>query len=342
MNRCKAAPFAMRNDSTLYGSRQSANTANNNNGKNAASNVADGDRVTAQYLCNTCRSDMDIYVEMDDITIPAHRLIIGAGSAVLEAIVYGTGTLPGTEAEAERPTMTVKDCSAKHFHEVCLVVMRVAGSCCWFLLEFPFCRVQILRYLYTGKLDLSMESIVYIQMTAHFYELTKLEDDCLEFFQNNVQRQNVAQAFNDAHILNSLALKEKCITIMKNRIPCMVQIYSMELSAICEFFKKILFLNYKVIFEWLVIWAKKQPDYHSDGEQAVDNGQALRQLVDSRLQVVRFARMTIEQFTECLQMVGPEFFQPDEVGTIVQHIIYPTHTPRNSDVATALRLRQSP
>lgn len=65
---------------------------------------------------------MSIYVEKDGVSIPAHRLIVGAASAVLEAVVYGTGTLPGTDSLPERPTMTVKDCSAKHFHEVNMVL----------------------------------------------------------------------------------------------------------------------------------------------------------------------------------------------------------------------------
>lgn len=195
-----------------------------------------------------------------------------------------------------------------------------------------FTRGKVLRFIYTGKNNLTMESVVYIQMTAHFYDLKTLEENCLAFFDENVQRSNVTEAFSDAHNLNSIVLKDKCIAIMKKRIPCMLQIYSMELSAIHEFFKKITFLDYKVVFQWLLIWAKKQPGYNDD------NGNSLRKLVASRLDVVRFTKMKMPQFNECLEMAGPDFFWPAEIGSIVLQILHPFYTFKKYEEALALAL----
>lgn len=80
----------------------------------------------AALLGNNLRSDMSFYVEHDNVSIPAHRLIVGSASAVLEAMVYGSGIGTvrssadddgdgGSEVGRGIP---VRDCSAKDFYEV--------------------------------------------------------------------------------------------------------------------------------------------------------------------------------------------------------------------------------
>lgn len=49
-----------------------------------------------QLLGNTLHSDMVVCVVSDNLMIPAHRLILGTASPVLEKIVYGTENLPGS------------------------------------------------------------------------------------------------------------------------------------------------------------------------------------------------------------------------------------------------------
>lgn len=94
--------FKIISDSGLYTSSGSSN--NNKDAQIENSNY--------NLLGNTLHSDMKIYVEKDDITIPAHRMIIGTASAVLETLVYGGNSLSG------QITLTVKDFSADDFVEV--------------------------------------------------------------------------------------------------------------------------------------------------------------------------------------------------------------------------------
>lgn len=80
-------------------------------------------------LGNSLRSDMSFYVEHDNVSIPAHRLIVGSASAVLEAMVYGSGigtvrssgdgdssTSDGTDTAGRG--IPVRDCYAEDFYEV--------------------------------------------------------------------------------------------------------------------------------------------------------------------------------------------------------------------------------
>lgn len=94
--------FKIISDSGLYTSSGSSNNNKNDQIENAYYNL----------LGNTLHSDMNIYVEKDDITIPAHRMIIGTASAILETLVYGGNSLSG------QITLTVKDFSADDFVEV--------------------------------------------------------------------------------------------------------------------------------------------------------------------------------------------------------------------------------
>lgn len=68
----------------------------------------------ANLLCNFCHSDMAFYVEQDDVTIPAHKMIVGMASDVLYAMLHGTGSIAG----AANSILTVQDCSADDFYQV--------------------------------------------------------------------------------------------------------------------------------------------------------------------------------------------------------------------------------
>lgn len=70
-----------------------------------------------ELLCNKFCSDMAFYVEQDDISIPAHRMIIGLSSDVLEAMVFGSGKLLGASDQDDRG-IPVSDCSADDFYQV--------------------------------------------------------------------------------------------------------------------------------------------------------------------------------------------------------------------------------
>lgn len=94
----KMEPFELISDSKLYTASR-ASIINNEN-------------ATTFLLGNDLYSDFTIHVDNGDITIPGHRLIIGTASAVLEAMVYGVGSLPAPKI------MTVKEFAAKDFIEV--------------------------------------------------------------------------------------------------------------------------------------------------------------------------------------------------------------------------------
>lgn len=72
----------------------------------------------AGLLCNKFRSDMLFYVEQDDVSIPAHRMIIGMASDVLDAMVYGDGLATQSCGADKVCKVSVPDCSADDFYQV--------------------------------------------------------------------------------------------------------------------------------------------------------------------------------------------------------------------------------
>lgn len=70
------------------------------------------------YVANEHRSDMMFHVTQDDTLIPAHRFVISSASSVLEAMVYGTGNIPGTPENGTAPVRVPEFCSADEFKQV--------------------------------------------------------------------------------------------------------------------------------------------------------------------------------------------------------------------------------
>lgn len=60
-------------------------------------------------------SDMTFYVERDDVSIPAHRLIVFTASNVMANMVYSAGAMT---VDAPHPIVPVRDCSYADFYQV--------------------------------------------------------------------------------------------------------------------------------------------------------------------------------------------------------------------------------
>lgn len=65
------------------------------------------------YLGNSLMADMSFYIVSDGVSIPAHKLIVAAGSPVLEKFVHGSGQLVSAS-----PVISVTGISSQGFFEV--------------------------------------------------------------------------------------------------------------------------------------------------------------------------------------------------------------------------------
>lgn len=68
------------------------------------------DRLADAYMGKTLKSDMTFFVESDNISIPAHSLIIAAASAVLERCIFGVGSIVNSDR-----VVTIADCPLNDF-----------------------------------------------------------------------------------------------------------------------------------------------------------------------------------------------------------------------------------
>lgn len=79
-------------------------------------------RFADAYLGKELGTDMTFFIESENISIPAHSLIIAAASEVLDKLICGTGDIVNEER-----VVSVPNCTSKEFN-------------------------ILLHYLYTGKI----------------------------------------------------------------------------------------------------------------------------------------------------------------------------------------------
>lgn len=138
----------------------------------------------AGYLGNSLMADMSFYIASDGVSIPAHKLIVAAGSPVLEKFVHGSGQLVSAS-----PVITVTGISSPGFFEV-------------------------LRYLYTDTAKLNTENACEILHIAHYYDLPYLEDLCAAKISGFMNVNNVCAVFESMYAMNNL-LTDQCLEVIK-------------------------------------------------------------------------------------------------------------------------------
>lgn len=82
------------------------------NGRNDGTMIFQ-DRLADAYMGKQLHSDMMFFVESENTYIPAHSLIVAAGSEVLERLVYGTGSIVNTDRVVQVP-----DCPVDAFKHI--------------------------------------------------------------------------------------------------------------------------------------------------------------------------------------------------------------------------------
>lgn len=115
-------------------------------------------------FCNDLRSDIKILIEKENVEYPAHKLIIGNGSHVLENMVYGSkATLPTS-------VIVVPNYSSKEF-------------------------LPVLKYLYTGDMEWNLDNYNGILEVGNYLGLTELENMFKIYVADTINYGNVLDIY---------------------------------------------------------------------------------------------------------------------------------------------------
>lgn len=262
------------------------------------------------YLGNSLMADMSFYIASDAVSIPAHKLIVAAGSPVLEKFVHGSGQLVSAS-----PVITVTGISSQGFFEV-------------------------LRYLYTDTAKLNAENACEILHIAHYYDLAYLEDLCSAKISGFMNVNNVCAVFESMYAMNNL-LTDQCLEVIK--IETITLLKNGDLINMCipalEMALQINPLNVKCeldIFNAMIRWS----DIACKRNGVPATGKNMRIQLVGRLDLIRFRGMSVREFGQCLRAVTADFFTVEEIGDIMLSITQSNYVGRSFSSFSCLKPRK--
>lgn len=234
-------------------------------------------------LQNNLWSDIEFYFENENITIPAHRIIIAASSNVLAAMAFG----------------------GLHTNRINIV-------------EIPSkCISEVLRYIYTDTVDITTENSACIMYAAHKYNIKLLEEKCIKFIESDMKLENACIYFDSLVFDNEI--NDRCMKIIKTQTNKILETNAfLELSL--EKLTKLLkchALNatevqlYQGMLKWVENACKQ--------DQITPTTQNKRILLQNAERWIRFPAMTLETFSECVR-IDSEFLSKIEIGELIMGI----------------------
>lgn len=248
----------------------------------------------SHLVANEVESDFTFYVTEDDQAVPAHKIIIAAGSPVLNRIVYGHEL-----AKSSGTSATVTEISTENF-------------------------IELLRFLYTDTANISETNAMEILFKANYYEITELENVCARVLIHSISLQNVWPIYQQVchftiydPLLPQSCLRQWCARTIefcsKSAFDCedFLELSLDELRLILEF--PALNIDGVELFQKLLAWAR-----HECGRKELPETPAnLRKVLDGVEQMIGFEAMPTEEFRRCGHLCEG-FFNDDDVDKVQQ------------------------
>lgn len=253
-------------------------------------------RLACHYLANVRHADMTFEIECEQVSVPAHRLIVGTASPFLDRLCN----------DVDRSV------------DVCIVV----GDNCK-LAEF----MVLLEYLYTGgsvRHKLNTTNAIAITKVAHGFELNELSAQCVRFLSDKLALDNVCMFYSSLQPLEN-AFTRQCLQIMVANIDKILlddSAMSMSDDALGKLFAAAEQSKRNVCASLVLEALAERWATTECAKQGLEATAENRRLVaDERLRLVKFEQISVQQFTKSLQRIGPDFFTCDETGQLLRRIL---------------------
>ena len=147
--------------------------------------VKKGKKHVLDYISNLWENKTlsDVTIKCDEKTIEAHTLILASGSPVLAAMFHNDFK------ENRERVVEIRDLN----HQVV---------------------ESLVRYIYTGDVDLENEDAADLMVAADKYEVDSLKEECTLFLSNNVTIDNASRYLVLSHLHNSIILQRATLKFM--------------------------------------------------------------------------------------------------------------------------------
>ncbi|XP_044729608.1 uncharacterized protein LOC123292958 [Chrysoperla carnea] len=170
--------------------------------------------------------------------LPAHKIILAAGSEVFKAMFFGSFVSEYNEIEIPdiepaafviEPETVIDtlyaarkyDLPALENHCVEFLEKNIANDNAFLLItqsrlyEKPNLEQICIDFL---KKNVEMDNAISWLMEARFYELPDLEQKCVDFLKNNVASDNAFSWLKEARFYELPDLEQKCVDFLKNNV----------------------------------------------------------------------------------------------------------------------------
>lgn len=237
--------------------------------------------------------DIEFHFKEDNTRISAHRIILGNASPVFAAMTFGL--LKETEA------VPVEDVTSISFK-------------------------KMLRFIYTGEIGISENSVVGVLYAAHKYELKELEDVCLTYIATNVKVENVLYYLNSIpEVLVKAELISTLWGIVKLNPLSVIQskyFVSLDKTILEELLKRehLNAVSDVELFQRILEWCT-----HNCLEENIDPTPENKRKVMPIEYMERIIKMKLENFVSCASS-EQGFFTSIEFQFICENIVKKTDT----------------
>lgn len=241
------------------------------------------DSVTARnavLLNNQLWADLEIHFPSENITMPAHRTIIAPASSVLA-------------------DMIVQTADGNH-----LIVIDDLSHMCF---------MEVLRYIYTDFLQITMDNALSMMHAACKYKLNYLEERCINVIAAEINSDNMCTYLNNCAENNVIV--DRCMKLFRAETRPILQsdgflaLSSEKLGQLLQMDG--LNATEKELYEAALNWAENACAM-SDIECSSTNK---RKMLNNGEFFIRFPTMNISMFKECVRL-DVDFLTRDEIGEL--------------------------
>lgn len=158
---------------------------------------------------------------------------------------------------------------------------------------------ELLRYLYTEKVNLNTENVFEILYLAKKYLIPFLELECINFLKKDLTFSNVCSILHSSVVFDSERLKEECYDLISCKTLQVIQHESflqMDMKTLDVFLN----LNYMnctemELFYAVLDWAKNRCEF----EKIEPTGINKRRILGEAFYLIKFPTMLSSEFTKC-------------------------------------------
>lgn len=219
----------------------------------------------------------------DPFRVTAHKMILTSASSVFNAMFFGP--------LSEKDSVKILDSDSESFSEM-------------------------ISFIYTDQVDVKIENVGGLLYLAKKYDIFDLENRCLDFIRETLDRKNVLQFIKFLSILGDSDINKLAWKVLDANGHFIINnndmVRQLDGDIFLEILKRDTFCCREVdVFDALIWWTKKTKKFETDDQR--------KEFLQPFLSYIRFPLMTLKEF---IQIVVPSGFLTSEE---IMNVLTTTH-----------------